>query len=241
MSPRDRLDVQLRGRAGPLELNVALETTGTLAVTGPNGAGKSSLLAMLLGTRRPAEGWIRLGETTLLDTENRLDLPIEQRRWGYVPQSYALFPHLSVRANVAFGIQGASSRADRQARTDAGLKELGLTDLASRRVQSLSGGERQRVALARALASGPRGLLLDEPLAALDVHARQEVRRFLTDFLARVGLPTIIVTHDLEDARMLGKGIAVMERGQIIQRGTWEELRSKPATAFVQAFVQSAR
>lgn len=231
------LAFQLRGTVGRLELNLSLETAGTLAIIGPNGAGKSSLLAMLLGTLRPAEGCIQLAGRLLLDTQQGVEVPIEQRRWGYVPQSYALFPHLDVRANVAFGVRGEASQAGRRARAETALEKLRLTHLATRRVQNLSGGERQRVALARALAPEPKGLLLDEPLSALDVHARDEVRGFLRELLSDLGLPTIIVTHEARDARVMGAGIAVMEGGQISQRGAWEELVHAPATDFVRALV----
>lgn len=241
MTASKGLSFRLRGKVGALEVKVALETTGALAIIGPNGAGKSSLLSMLLGTHRPTDGWIRLGGTVLLEMEQRLEVPVEARRWGYVPQSYALFPHLDVRENVAFGVNGEGSRSERQAKVEAGLERLGLTGLASRSVQKLSGGERQRVALARALASEPRGLLLDEPMAALDIHARAEMRSFLAGFLTNLSLPTIIVTHDAEDARALGASIAVMERGQVTQHGSWEELVASPGSAFVQALVQDRR
>src|SRR5690606_6041844 len=111
MSGAKGLSFRLRGRVGALEVMVALETTGALAIIGPNGAGKSSLLSMLLGIHRPEDGSIRLGETVLLETERRLEVPVEARRWGYVPQSYALFPHLDVRENVAFGVRGEGSRS----------------------------------------------------------------------------------------------------------------------------------
>ncbi|HLT28800.1 MAG TPA: ABC transporter ATP-binding protein [Myxococcaceae bacterium] len=239
MSAASGLVCELRGRVGELEVQVALETSGTLAIIGPNGSGKSSLLSMLLGTVRPREGRIELAGRTLLDTRAGTDIPVEQRRWGYVPQSYALFPHLDVEANVAFGVTGPLSGAQRRNRTESALARLGLLPLARRRTQTLSGGERQRVALARALASEPRGLLLDEPLSALDVHAREEVRSSLRAFLIGVALPTIIVTHDAQDARALGAEIAVMETGRITQKGSWKELVSVPASGFVRALTGS--
>jgi molybdate transport system ATP-binding protein len=117
------------------------------------------------------------------------------------------------------------------------LAELGLDELAERRPGTLSGGEKQRVALARALAASPRALLLDEPLAALDVSSRSEVRAFLATYLGRVALPTLVVTHDARDARALADGLLVLEGGKVTQSGTWEELRSRPASRFVERFV----
>ncbi len=117
------------------------------------------------------------------------------------------------------------------------LEELELETLGDRRTDALSGGERQRVALARALSAGPRALLLDEPLAALDVHSRREVRRFLREYLKRLALPTLLVTHDAADARELGLRIAVLESGKLTQTGTWDELAASPASRFVEEFV----
>lgn len=239
MTPR-ALQIEASARMGALGLDVSLEFAGTLAVVGPNGAGKSSLLAMVLGTLPVTRGRIALGEEVLVNTERRRALPLERRRLGYVPQHDALFPHLSVRENVEFALAAALPglpRAQRRARAGEQLDALGLGALAERRTTTLSGGEKQRVALARALAAEPRALLLDEPLAALDVHARSEVRGFLAAHLERLALPTLLVTHDPADARQISGRVAALEGGRVTQVGTWEELCCAPQTPFVAAFV----
>jgi molybdate transport system ATP-binding protein len=193
------------------------------------------LLELVLGARPAEHGRIAIGSEVLLDTERGFELPLEQRRLGYVPQDYALFPHLSVRDNVSFALGSARkvSSAKLRERVAAALSDLDLLALADRSVQGLSGGERQRVALARALVIEPRALLLDEPLSALDVHARREVRALLASHLQRLGLPTWVVTHDAEDARVLGQRIAVLEAGRIVQVGSYEELAGNPGSRFV--------
>jgi molybdate transport system ATP-binding protein len=197
-----------------------------VALLGPNGSGKTTLLLMILGARPVARGRVELAGVTLYDSDRGVDLPVEARRLGYVPQRYALFPHLSVRENVAFG-----------ARDPAGvgplLDKLEIAALADRVPSSLSGGEAQRVALARALAAEPLGLLLDEPLASLDVSAAKKVRAYLGATLRALRLPTLVVTHDPEEAAALAARVAVMEGGRIVQEGTLDELRAHPASRFV--------
>ena len=189
-------------------------------IAGPNGAGKSSLLKALLGIVRLREGRI------LLDGRDITALPPEQRKLGYVPQDYALFPHLDVEGNVAFGSHSAP-------RTRELLDQLQLAPLAQRSIATLSGGERQRVALARALAPQPKALLLDEPFAALDAQARRQLRASLSRWLSELKLPALVVSHDPADAP-LGQRIVVLERGRVVQEGSLAELRAKPATAFVE-------
>jgi molybdate transport system ATP-binding protein len=143
---------------------------------------------------------------------------------------------------VEFAIRSASPQLDsasRAAKADRALADLALGALAERRPASLSGGEKQRVALARALSVEPRALMLDEPLSALDVHARAEVRSFLGRYLRSLGLPSLVVTHDARDARALADHFAVLEAGRIVQRGTWAELSARPMSRFVQQFVAS--
>lgn len=231
------LRARVLARVGRLRLEVELETSGTLVVVGPNGAGKTSLLLALLGALPVESGQVELGGRRLLDTSAGVALPTEERRLGYLPQDYALFPHLSVRGNLAFAHRSAGGAGPN---VDALLQQLGLEALADRAPRGLSGGEQQKVALARALAAGPQALLLDEPLAALDVHARREVRAFLGQWLARQRLPTVLVTHDAADARALGSRVAVLEEGRVSQAGSWEELSARPATRFVEELVASA-
>jgi molybdate transport system ATP-binding protein len=172
----------------------------------------------------------------LFDRGRGIDVPVERRRIGFLPQRYALFPHLDVLGNVAYGIQ-RRPRADRTRLAFAALRDLGVEALAARRPHQLSGGEAQRVALARALAQGPRALLLDEPLAALDASLRREVRRFLAKYLHTLSIPTIIVTHDRADAEAFDGEVIVIERGSTVQRGRLSDLAAHPETDFVRQFV----
>jgi len=230
----------LTGRAGALRLELELPVAeGPLVVVGPNGAGKTSLLLLLLGALRPESGRISLGERVLFDSKAGIDVPLEGRQLGYVPQDYALFPHLSVRQNIRFALQSSGLGAgELEARTGEALSDLLLEPLAERRVTALSGGEKQRVALARALSVRPQALLLDEPLAAFDIAARRTTREFLASYLARLALPTIVVTHDAADAQALGQQIAVLEAGRIVQSGSWAELGAHPVSSFVREFLR---
>jgi molybdate transport system ATP-binding protein len=232
------LTVDVRATIGALPLAVALTTDGgPLIVVGPNGAGKTSALLLALGVLRPAAGRVVLGGDVLFDSATGTDVAAEDRRIGYLPQDYGLFPHLTAAANIEFalGCRGGA-RSGHRDRARALLADLEIGALADRRPATLSGGERQRVALARALAIEPRALLLDEPLAALDVGARRAVRGFLAATLARLGLPAIVVTHDAADAVALGDRIAVIESGRLVQTGSLADLRAAPASPFVAAF-----
>jgi molybdate transport system ATP-binding protein len=232
----DALAVAVAGDVGGgLAIDVAFRATGgaPVAIVGPNGAGKTSVLRMILGALRPARGTVVLGGTPLYDRERGVDLPIERRALGYVPQNYGLFPHLTAIGNVMYGL-AALPAGERREAARAVMQELGIDGLADRRPRALSGGEAQRVALARALARRPRALLLDEPLAALDVGVRRAVRRSLARDLARLALPTVLVTHDIVDAVALASTIVVVEAGRVVQTGTPAELAAAPATAFVE-------
>jgi molybdate transport system ATP-binding protein len=212
-----RLDVAVPLRA--FELRVALDVAGeTVAVVGPSGAGKSTLLRAVAGLTQ-ASGYVRV------DGEDWSSRPPERRSIGFVFQDYALFPHLTVRGNVAFGGQ-----------PDDVLERLGIAHLADARPRELSGGERQRVALARALARKPQVLLLDEPLAALDPHTRDTVRVELRATLRELGLPTIVVTHDFVDAAALADRVGVLVDGALVQVGRADELISAPVSPFVARF-----
>jgi len=170
---------------------------------------------------------VTCGDDVWLDTDRGVDLAPERRSVGLVPQDYALFPHLTVAANVGF--------ADRTA-ADGLMRRLGIAALAGERPGRLSGGERQRVALARALARRPAVLALDEPLAALDAQTRRTVRAELATVLDGLDVPTLIVTHDFADARALASRVAILVDGTIRQLGTPDELVARPADAFVAAF-----
>lgn len=240
------LSFSVRTPLGTLALDVSLQVAAEapLVVVGPNGAGKSSLLLTLLGALPVREGRIQIGADELLNTQSGVDCPIELRRIGYVPQDYALFPHLTVRQNLEFAVRCSAvpaTRFERREQVEAILHDLQLSSLAERRATALSGGEKQRVALGRALASRPRVLLLDEPLAALDAQARYEVRLFLAEYLEMLRLPTLIVTHDPNDAQILGKRVAVIESGSCSRSLTWAELSQAPASRFVSEFVGRER
>jgi len=233
-----RIDVE--GRVGNLDLAIRLETgNGPLVLVGPNGAGKTSLLLMVLGALRPRRGTIELDGEPLFDSERGIELPPEDRGLGYVPQDYGLFPSMTVLGNVVFGLECRFrlGRKERRRRALELLETLEAAHLAPRLPGSLSGGEGQRVALARALASEPRALLLDEPMAALDASVRRQLQEFLPERLAKLRLPAIVVTHDAADANAFGDDIAVVERGRLVQRGALAELRARPATPFVAELV----
>lgn len=195
-----------------------------MALVGPSGAGKTSLLRAIAGLEHPQAGQITLDSEVWLDVTRRIDVRPERRRVGYLPQDYALFPHLSVAGNVRF--------AARRDRHDL-LERLGISHLAAARPAQLSGGERQRAALARALARDPEVLLLDEPFGALDPITRRHIRDELTGILAAIRLPTLLVTHAFEDAAILSDRVGVIDRGRIIRLDTPEAIQRRPATALV--------
>jgi ABC-type sulfate/molybdate transport systems ATPase subunit len=209
------------------ELKLALEVERTVALVGPSGAGKSSVLRVIAGLARPDIGLVALGGEAWTDVERRVFRKPEERSVGLVFQEYALFPHLTVRQNVAYaGEKGADELLDR----------FEISHLAHARPGELSGGERQRVALARALARDPAVLLLDEPLAALDAHTKAAVRVELKELLSGFDLPTLIVTHDYEDAVALAETVGVLVEGELRQIGTPDELVSNPNDPFVASF-----
>ncbi|MFN0149431.1 MAG: ABC transporter ATP-binding protein [bacterium] len=217
-----------------LDADINVRAGETLVLLGPNGSGKTTCLDLIAGLRTPDRGHITLDETVLCDTETGVDLAPEDRRVGLVFQDYALFPHLSVRENVAYGARARRLARDERARvTDESLARLDMAALADRAVTQLSGGQRQRVALARALASDARILLLDEPFASLDATTRAAVRAELRAFLRAAALPALVVTHDPLDAFVVGDRLAVIEHGRIVQTGTSDDLLAHPRTPFV--------
>jgi molybdate transport system ATP-binding protein len=220
VSLRLDLSVPLRSFDVALALGVGAET---FALVGPSGAGKTSVLRAVAGLVRPERGSIACGEDTWFDADRRIDVKPERRSVGYVFQEYALFPHLTVEQNVAFG----------GGRSDHLLSRLQIEQLAKAKPADLSGGERQRVALARALARDPRVLLLDEPMSALDPHTRGSVRAELHDLLRELALPTLLVTHDFEDAAALADRVGVLVDGRLRQVGAPADLLGEPADPFV--------
>jgi ABC-type sulfate/molybdate transport systems ATPase subunit len=208
-------------------LSVDLIVRDTLALVGPSGAGKTSVLRAVAGLVRPSEGRIALGGEVWFDSSSGIFRKPDERRVGLVFQEYALFPHMTVRQNVAYG---------GRERVDEYLERFRISHLARAHPPQLSGGERQRVALARALARDPGVLLLDEPLSALDAHTKVAVRGELQELLRDFGLPTVLVTHDYEDAAALAGRVGVIVDGTLRQLGSPRDLVSHPADGFVAAF-----
>ncbi|EYF00369.1 ATP-binding cassette domain-containing protein [Chondromyces apiculatus] len=231
-----------RAPAFSVSAELSLER-GVLVLFGPSGAGKSLTLQALGGLLRPSSGYVRAFGEVLHDSAQGIFVPPERRRIGYVPQVPSLFPHLSVEENVAFGLpwrarwrawwrarwraQGrAQGRAQRWRDPEVAtlMEELGIAHRATARPASLSGGERQRVALARALLVAPRLLLLDEPFASIDQEGRAELREVLRAALARHGIPAVLVTHDPEEALVLGDTLVRFERGRTVAQGAPAEI-----------------
>jgi molybdate transport system ATP-binding protein len=224
----DGLRLELAHPLRSFSLDLALEVSGeAVALAGPSGAGKTSVLRAIAGLLRPERGVVALDGRVWLDTGRGVDVPPEERSVGYVFQDYALFPHLTVAENVGF--------AGREL-VGALLERFRIDHLARARPGELSGGERQRVALARALARRPEVLLLDEPTAALDAHTRAAVRLELRDLLHDVGIPTLLVTHDFEDAAALAARVGVLVEGRLVQLGAPDQLVQAPADPFVASF-----
>ncbi|KAA1422713.1 ATP-binding cassette domain-containing protein [Mumia zhuanghuii] len=234
------LDARVVLRRGPLEIDVALAVPPgeVLALVGPNGAGKSSALRALAGLTPIDTGHVALGGTVLEDSETGVRVPVPQRDLTMVFQDPLLFPHLSVRDNVAFGLRhhpgaGRVGRRDARSRADEALARTGLSDLADRKAAHLSGGQRQRVATVRALACDPALLLLDEPTSALDVAITAQVRAFLRRHVREFGGVTVLVSHDPLDAFVLADRVAVLEDGRVTQQGTPDEIARRPRTDYV--------
>ena len=202
------------------------------ALLGSSGCGKSTLLRMLAGFETPTSGRI------VLNGQDLADLPPYQRPMNMMFQSYALFPHLTVWQNIAFGLQREGLPRDQiAARVDAMLKLVQLGKFAQRKPHQLSGGQQQRVALARSLAKQPQMLLLDEPLGALDKKLREETQIELVNILEQVGVTCVMVTHDQEEAMTMANRIAVMSKGRVLQVGSPEEVYEHPANRFVADFI----
>jgi ABC-type sugar transport system ATPase subunit len=222
-------------------VSLALVEGGITVVIGPSGSGKSTLLGLLAGLLAPASGAV------LFDGRDVAGIPTERRDVGVVFQSYALFPHLTVAENVAFGLAsararraggGAAEETARRVRSAAAL--LAIEPLLGRRPGELSGGEQQRVALARAIAPRPALLLLDEPLSALDARLRRNVRAELAALLRRLATTVFYVTHDQEEAMLLADHLVVLDRGRVVQQGPPLDLYRRPADAFVAGFLGEA-
>ena len=217
----------------------SLQTRGEANVTvlfGPSGAGKTTVLRCLAGLERPEKGRISFNDRVLSDTAAKLFLPACKRRIGFVPQHYALFPHLSVEQNISYGLKILPSK-EKSSRIKEMLKWLALVGLEKRLPNELSGGQQQRVALGRAVAPRPQLLLLDEPLGALDSPTRLRLRSELRILLKETNTPALLVTHDRTDALALGDNLVIMNSGRIAQHGRVMDVFSRPANLAVAEIV----
>jgi len=234
------LDARLQLRRGGFTLRVDLHADPgeVVAILGPNGAGKTTLLQALAGLIPVDDGRVEAGGQLLEDTASRYRVDPQDRGVGVVFQDYLLFPHLTVRENVAFGLRSVGAgKAVARTHADDWLDRAGLADLSARRPKELSGGQAQRVALARALCAQPRLLLLDEPLAALDVATRTEIRALLRHQLDGFPGPALLVTHDPLEAIALADRLVIIEGGRIVQDGPATEIARRPATPYAARLV----
>ncbi len=219
-------------------VSAQIEDGEFIALLGPSGCGKSTLLRLLAGFEMPTRGALSIGGRELANADTGHTVPPEARNIGFVFQSYALWPHMTVRRNVSYPLEVRKlSKADLDTQTNAALAATDLMPFADRMPSELSGGQRQRVALARCLVSDPDAVLLDEPLANLDVALRASMQAVFSDFHTRTGATMVYVTHDQAEAMAMADRIAVMSDGKIAQFDTPEALYQRPRTRFVAGFV----
>ncbi len=212
-----------------------------LAVLGPSGSGKTSLLRLVLGFATPARGTVRVGER-VVSHDGRVIVPPEDRGLAVVFQDLALWPHLTVAGNLSFGLESQGVPAsERSARIFDMLRSVGLPGSERRYPGDLSGGQRQRVAIARALVLRPQAVLLDEPLANVDVDLRRELLALFRELFATQSTTVLHVTHDLREAVALAHRFVVIEAGRVVQQGALAELEAAPATPFVRSLVEDLR
>ncbi|MDB5659493.1 MAG: cysA [Cypionkella sp.] len=232
----DHISKEFGATAALHPVSLSIPSGALVALLGPSGSGKTTLLRILGGLEFPTAGRV------LFDGSDATNMTVQDRRAGFVFQSYALFRHMTVFENIAYGLR-ARSRAQRPASAEIArrvtklLELIQLPDIGARYPSQLSGGQRQRVALARALAIEPRMLLLDEPFGALDARVRKELRAGLREIHDTTGLTTVFVTHDQDEAMELADLVVVMSMGRIEQIGRPQDIRAKPATAFVREFL----
>ena len=218
------------------DVSFGIEKGHLAALLGPSGSGKTTILRMIAGLDRPDDGDI------LVEGKRINEIPGSRRGIGFVFQNYALFRYMTVEKNIAFGLEiQKKSKKEIKERVDELLELTSMKDLGKRYPHQLSGGQRQRVAFARALAPNPHLLLLDEPFAAIDAKVRRELRNWLKEMIGQVGVTSIFVTHDQEEAMEVADTIIVTNEGRVEQIGTPEEICLHPATACVDEFIDSAR
>ena len=220
------------------DVSLMVEPGELVSFLGPSGCGKTTTLNCIAGLEQPDHGLIRVGDFVMTDTARQINLQPEERGLGMVFQSYALWPHMTVAGNVAFGLRIAKvPGAEIKRRVDTILELVGLGSMGSRYPFQLSGGQQQRVALARAVVTEPRLLLLDEPLSNLDARVREQARAWLREIQKRLGITTIYVTHDQAEALAMSDKIAVMYMGRVQQFGAPQEIYERPASRFVAGFI----
>jgi molybdate transport system permease protein len=227
------LEVQIEKKLADFTLDVSFRAEdATLSILGASGAGKTMLLRCIAGLESPDRGRIALNNRVLFDSEKNIAVPARDRRIGLLFQNYALFPHRTVAENIAFGLQSLAP-TERNTRTGTAIKGSHLAGLERRYPRELSGGEQQRAALARALAIQPEALLLDEPLAAMDTHLRSQVEMQLQETFSTYGGPSLLVTHNIEEAYRLGEKLLVLSKGHIAAFGAKEEIFQRPPSVEV--------
>ena len=224
------IDLARRRRKFSIEVKVSLRDRGITTLFGPSGAGKSTLIWLIAGLLRPDRGRVRVAGRALFDSEASIDLPAERRRLGLVFQDALLFPHLSVRANLAYGMRRRPAGERRLALHDV-VALLGIGRLLARRPHQLSGGERQRVAIGRALLSSPDLLLMDEPLASLDQPRKNDILPFIRRLPAELGMPVIYVSHAVEEVIRISDSVVALTDGRVCASGPVDEVLSRPDLA----------
>lgn len=219
---------------------LSMVSGGLTTLLGPSGCGKTTLLRMISGLETPDEGEIYFDDECVFSKEKKINLPPEKRRLGFVFQDFALWPHMSVFENVAFGLRASKQTKGLDGKVKDALHAVQLDDFADRYPHQLSGGQQQRVAFARAIVIEPQCILFDEPLSALDALLREEMRTELRELITRLKITAVFVTHDQTEAMSMSDAIAVMSAGAVEQYGTPEEIYGAPKTKFVAKFVGSS-
>lgn len=223
-----KIEKRFAGSPGskPFDLDIEfVAADGITVLFGPSGAGKTLTLEALAGFSKPDAGQIRFGDRTLFDSQTRADVPARDRRCGYLFQQDALFPHMTVRQNVAFGTNANERRVDEL------MAEFRIEGLAARRPSEISGGERQRCAIARTLAGNPEFLLMDEPAQGLDIVLRRELHDVFRRIRDQFGLPMLLITHDISEALSLGDSLMLYSHGKIVQHGPARQTFENPNSA----------
>ena len=233
------LDINIKKTVPGFSLQVKLQAAKELlSLLGPSGSGKSLTLRCIAGLLTPDEGYIKLNDRILFDSTRKINLTPQDRQLGFLFQHYALFPHLTVEENIGYGLVKCS-KAQKRDKINHFLQLMRIEGFGKKYPNHLSGGQKQRVALARALILDPEILLLDEPFSALDTGVRSKLRQDLLVLQQRIRVPTLLVTHSMEEAYMLSERMTIFENGQIVQTGAKDEIIYRPKTRFVARFTET--